>query len=78
MAVIAVVIHWLLTDIEPWLNSTVYAKGPAGYVESLIAALPFEKNMLLGNLVFCTILFGGFELAKTRYAVLRTDGQLAI
>ncbi|OKS86183.1 DUF6580 family putative transport protein [Mucilaginibacter polytrichastri] len=72
-----VIIHWLLTDIEPWLNGTLYSKGIMGYFESLAAAIPFEKNMILGDLVFGLILFGGFEFAKSKYAVLRAQPTLA-
>jgi hypothetical protein len=73
-----VIIHWLLTDIEPWLNGTLYDKGIMGYFESLGAAIPFEKNMILGDLVFGLILFGGFELAKSKYTVLRAQPDLAV
>lgn len=72
-----VIIHWLLTDIDPWLNGTMYSKGINGYFQSLIAAVPFEKNMILGDLVFGLILFGGFELAKSKYTVLRSQPELA-
>jgi hypothetical protein len=74
----SVLIHWLITDIDPWLHGTMYAKSFYGYGESLIAAIPFEKNMLLGDLVFGVILFGGFELSKRKYIFLRTDKELAI
>lgn len=70
-----VVIHWLLTDIDPWLNGTTYAKGINGYFQSLMAAIPFEKNMILGDAVFGAILFGGFELAKSKYAFLRSNRE---
>lgn len=72
-----VAIHWLLTDIDPWLNGTMYAKGINGYFQSLVAAIPFEKNMVLGDAVFGTILFCGFELAKSKYTVLRSKQELA-
>jgi hypothetical protein len=72
-----VIIHWLLTDIDPWLYGTTYPKGINGYFQSLIAAIPFEKNMILGDLVFGLILFGGFELAKSKYTVLRSQPELA-
>lgn len=72
-----VVLHWLLTDIDPWLNGTLYSKGLNGYFQSLVAAIPFEKNMILGDAVFGLILFGGFELAKSRYTVLRSKRELA-
>ncbi|NCD71814.1 DUF6580 family putative transport protein [Mucilaginibacter agri] len=70
-----VAIHWLLTDIDPWLNGTTYAKGINGYFQSLVAAIPFEKNMILGDAVFGAILFGGFELAKRKYTFLRSNRE---
>jgi hypothetical protein len=75
----AVVIHWLITDM-PWLNGTgsLYPHTLAGYGQSLVAAIPFERNMLLGDIVFCAILFGGFELAKSKYSILRGKKELAV
>ena len=74
-----VLIHWLIMDM-PWINDAMglYPKTLAGYGESLVAAIPFEKNMLLGDIVFGLILFGGFELAKTKYTVLRPTHKLAL
>ena len=77
-SLLAVLIHWLLTDIGPWLNSGTYSKGIIGYGQSLIAALPFEKSLLIGNLLFGAILYGGFELAKRKYTVLQPTPKLAV
>jgi hypothetical protein len=74
----AVLVHWLITDIDPWLQGTMYAKSFYGYGESLIAAIPFEKSMLLGNLIYGAILFGGFELAKSKFTVLRAVKEVAV
>jgi len=74
----AVLVHWIITDIDPWLQGTMYAKSFYGYGESLIAAIPFERGMLLGNLIYGAILFGGFELAKSKFAVLRTGKEMAV
>ena len=74
-SLVAVVLHWLLTDL-PFGN--LYPHTLSGYGQSLAAAIPFEKNMLVGNLVFGTILFGGFELAQRKYTFLRTNKELAI
>lgn len=68
-----VVIHWLLTDIEPWLYGTLYSKGITGYFQSLVAAIPFELNMIKGDILFGTILFGLFEIAKNKYTILHND-----
>ena len=75
----SVLIHWLITDL-PWLYTTsnLYPHTLAGYGTSLVNAIPFEYNMIYGNLVFGLILFGGFELAKTKYTFLRTKKQLAL
>ena len=77
-SLLSVFLHWIVTDIDPWLHGTLYSKSLYGYGESLIAAIPFEKNMLLGDFVFGLILFGGFELAKRRYTFLRTEKELAL
>lgn len=74
-----IVIHWLIMDL-PWLHFGIklYPNTILGYGQSLMAAIPFERNMLFGDLIFCTVLFGGFELAKSRYTSLRSTGKLAV
>lgn len=72
-----VLIHWLATDIEPWLSSPMYSKDITGYYQSLVAAIPFEKNLLLGNLIFGAVLYGGFELAKSKFTVLKAKEEVA-
>jgi hypothetical protein len=74
-SLIAVVLHWLITDLP---LGNLYPHTFAGYGQSLVAAIPFERNMLFGDVVFCAILFGGFELAKNRYTFLRSSNELAI
>jgi hypothetical protein len=75
----SVCVHWLITDM-PWLNGTgsLYPHTLAGYGQSLVAAIPFERNMVLGDIVFCAILFGGFELAKSKYSILRGKKEPAV
>ena len=76
-SLVSVAIHWLITDL-PWLYGNSYPHNLAGYGQSLLAAIPFERNMVLGDIVFCAILFGGFELAKNRYTALRNPGHIAV
>ncbi|MDR3695000.1 DUF6580 family putative transport protein [Mucilaginibacter sp.] len=73
----SVAVHWLIIDM-PWLYGSLYPHNLTGYGQSLIAAIPFERNMVLGDIVFCAILFGGFELAKSKYAILRIQKEPAI
>ena len=76
-SVITVLIHWLVTDL-PWATGTLYPHTLTGYGTSLVSAIPFEYNMIYGTLVFGFLMFGGFELAKTRYTFLRSKKQLAL
>jgi len=81
-SLLGVLIHWLLTDM-PFLysvstNGLAYAHNLTGYGQALIAAIPFEKSLLFGNLLFGAILYGGFELAKSKFAVLQTQRELAV
>lgn len=73
-----VIIHWLITDIQPWLSSTpadgmfYYTKNLSGYLKSLYMAIPFEVNFLQGTLLFNCILFGAFEWLQKQYPALKT------
>jgi hypothetical protein len=69
--------HWLIIDM-PWIYGSLYPHTLAGYGQSLVAAIPFERNMVLGDIVFCAILFGSFELAKSKYTFLRSQRELAV
>lgn len=53
-----VIVHWLVMDL-PWINDAngLYPHTLAGYGAALVAAIPFEKNMLLGDAVFGAILW---------------------
>jgi hypothetical protein len=74
----AVLIHWLLTDINPWLYGNLYDRSIMGYFQSLFAAIPFERSWLMGNLIYGFVLFGGFELAKAKFPSLKLRNQLAV
>ena len=77
-SLLSVVVFWLLTDF-PWLyGGGLYPHTLSGYLASLHAAIPFQKNMLLGDALFGLLLFGGFELAKSKYTALRTNNELAL
>ncbi|MGZ3767695.1 MAG: DUF6580 family putative transport protein [Mucilaginibacter sp.] len=74
-SLIAVVLHWLITDLP---FGALYPHTFSGYMQSLTAAIPFERNMLFGDIVFCAVLFGGFEFAKSKYSALRSSREFAV
>ncbi|GAA4308982.1 hypothetical protein GCM10023149_03120 [Mucilaginibacter gynuensis] len=73
----SVIVFWLLTDL-PWLIPGMYPNTLGGYATSLYNAIPFQRNMLLGDFVFGAILYGGFEIAKSKFEYLRSPRELAL
>ncbi|RFZ94318.1 hypothetical protein D0C36_01820 [Mucilaginibacter conchicola] len=75
-SIVSVLIHWLVMDLP-----FVYGMPNtwANYGTLLVKAIyPFETNMLIADAMYSAILFGGFELAKSKYNVLRAERQLAL
>ncbi|PAW94212.1 hypothetical protein CKK33_12230 [Mucilaginibacter sp. MD40] len=75
-SIVSVMIHWLVMDLP-----FVYGMPNtwANYGTLLVRAIyPFETNMLIGDAIYGAILFGGFELAKSKYTILRAERQLAL
>lgn len=74
MASLATVfIHWVVTSPACiLLEGSMYPKTWAGYYTSLIAAIPYERNFLIGTLVYSGTLFGLFEWMKAKYPLLQT------
>ena len=76
-SVAGVFIHWILSDIEPWLAGTMYSKDINGYFQALVAAIPFERNLLFGNIIFSALLYGSFELAKSKLSFSKDNKVIA-
>ncbi len=57
------VLFYLVADFVWWPGFMLYPKTLAGQMESYIAALPFLRNMLLGDLLFSGLIFGTYWLA---------------
>lgn len=59
-------LFFLITNFAVFLGSSFYPKSLAGLAECYTAAIPFFNNGILGDLVFTTVLFGGFYFAEIR------------
>lgn len=77
-AVAAALSHWIITDFGVWMGGGLdittgkpYTPDLHGFMQCYILAIPFMKNMLIGNLVYGSILFGGFEFLQKRYPMLQ-------
>ncbi|MEO6403997.1 MAG: DUF6580 family putative transport protein [Ferruginibacter sp.] len=60
-------IFFILSNSSVWIFSNgYYAKNFSGFIDCLVAGIPFLKNGLVTDLVFSAILFGGYSLARQR------------
>lgn len=70
-----VFIHWIVSDFGSWYKNPLFTQDLAGYWNCLVKAIPFEIRFLEGTLIYGAILFGGFELLKAKYPVLKLKAQ---
>ena len=64
-------IFFVVADFGTWLNSALYPKTFAGFEACLVAAIPFLRNMVVGDLFYTALLFGGFALLERSFPGLR-------
>ena len=64
------VLFFIITNFGVWFSTPYYAKTGTGLMACFTAAIPFFHQTLLGDLFFVTIMFGLYELAKTKFPVL--------
>ena len=64
---------WLffaLTNFGVWALGDLYPNTWAGLADCYVAAIPFFRNTLVGDLVYSALLFGGLALAEKRRPAL--------
>jgi len=69
-SVSASVLFFVITNFAVWAAGLYYPKDLSGLAASYTAAIPFFHYTLLGDLFFVTLMFGSFELVKTKYPQL--------
>jgi hypothetical protein len=58
-------IFYLLTNFNFWYATSLYPKTFEGMMQSYVAALPFFKNTILGDLFYNGIFFGSYALMRS-------------
>jgi hypothetical protein len=58
------VIFFLLTNAAVWAFTNLYSHNLTGLIESYIAALPFFRNSLIGDLLYTGAIFGAYAYAQ--------------
>ncbi len=61
-AVTGSALFFLITNFGVWLTESLYPHTLAGLWECFIAAIPFFRGTLVGDLFYTTILFSGYAL----------------
>lgn len=67
------VLFFIVTNFGVWLVGNVYPKTVAGLLSCYVAAIPFFRNTLVGDVAYTLVLFGGFALAQRYLPVLREE-----
>lgn len=67
----ASVLFFVVSNFGVWFSTEMYPKDMTGLATCYTAGIPFFKNTLRGDLVYCGVMFGAFELAQRYVPALR-------
>jgi hypothetical protein len=67
------IFFFIVTNFGVWAMGTMYPKTVEGLVACYVAAIPFFRNAIAGDMVYVTLLFGSFALAQRFLPALRTQ-----
>lgn len=51
------VFYWLWTNLGVWLSASLYPLTVSGFLSCYLAAIPFLRNALVGDLIWYAVLF---------------------
>jgi hypothetical protein len=60
------ILFFLITNFAQWLSDPFYAKTGVGLALCFTMAIPFFGYTALGDMFYVAVLFGVYELAKTK------------
>jgi hypothetical protein len=63
-------VFYLITNFAFFYPVSLYPHNISGILASYTAALPFFRNMLIGNMAFSAVLFTSFYVLSKKYPVL--------
>lgn len=66
----ASLIFFVVTNFSTWLTDSMYPMNFSGLMLCYEMAIPFFWNTLAGDLVYVTVLFGGYELVSRQVPAL--------
>lgn len=72
MSVLSSVLFYFITNSGVWILGNMYPLTFSGYLECLVAGIPFFRNTLIGDLFYITFFYGAFALCEK---VCNNSGQ---
>ncbi len=61
-SLVSSLLFFLITNFGVWLVGNIYPKTITGLLECFLAAIPFFKNTILGDFIYTSLFFGGYEV----------------
>lgn len=58
-------LFFVITNFGVWVTQDLYPRTVPGLWECYVAAIPFFRNTVLGDLLYTSVLFGGYALASS-------------
>jgi hypothetical protein len=72
------VMFYMITNFAVWASGSLYPISWAGLAACYVAAIPFFRNSLLGDMGFAAVLFGGFALLETHVRSLQENRAVSV
>jgi hypothetical protein len=69
------IVFFLISNFGVWLGWKMYPPTFGGLVSCYVAALPFFRNCLVGDLAYAGLLFGAYAWARQRYPALASGAR---
>lgn len=64
---------FIITNFTVWAFTPMYQQTLAGLINCYVAALPFFRNTILGDLFYVGVFFGSFEIIKLKLPTRMTQ-----
>lgn len=72
------ILFFIITNFGVWAVFSFYPRSLDGLIQCYVAAIPFFRNTIAGDLVFATILFGSFALAQKYIPAIRQNQSVKV
>jgi hypothetical protein len=66
---------FLISNFGVWVAGRLYPVTTSGLAACYVAALPFFRNSILGDLAYSAVMFGSYQLLRHRQAALTVGTQ---